>query len=284
MESQSDKNWIKEFIKDEMHYFQPMIGRSKKYNKSELENFRNETIKQRKLRISKELFDQLDGEVKYGIFKGMKMYPETWWGSLDLGLMCLGEYEKEIIEELHEGLGKIANPRTFIDIGAADGYYAVGVLHSRLAEKCICFELNQNGQKNIIKNHKLNNSPGKLEVYGDVFENFKQVISINEIKNSLILIDIEGAEFNFLNKEMLSQLKEATLLIEVHNWVDDFEETYREFLINASEFFKVKKILSSPRNFNGFEEELRSFTDDNRALLFSESRPCQMRFLKMTPL
>jgi hypothetical protein len=41
--------------------------------------------------------------------------------------------------------------------------------------------------------------------------------------------------------------------------------------------------MASEFNKNSIEEELRSYTDENRVLLFSESRPCQIRFLKLSP-
>lgn len=283
MESELNKSSLEEFIDSEMNYFKPMIERSKKYDQHELENFRKETIKERKLRISNELFFQLNNTVRYGIFQGMKINPQTWWGGLDLGAMCLGEYEKEVIEELKKEFQKSKGRKTFIDIGAADGYYAVGFLLSGLAEKSICFELSPAGRENIATNHALNNSPGTLEIHGDIFKDFEGVISTQELKNSIILIDIEGSEFNFLNKETLSLLKEAIIIIEIHNWIENFEHIYREFLINVSEYFQIEKIVPQPRNYNGFERELRSYTDENRVLLFSESRPCQMRFLKLSP-
>lgn len=283
MESEFNKNSIEEFIISEMNYFKPMIERSEKYNQSELEDFRKETIKERKLRISGELFHQLNNTVRYGLFQGMKLNSQTWWGSLDLGAMCLGEYEKEVLIELEQEFKKNRKPKTFIDIGAADGYYAVGALFSGLVEKCICFELSPAGRENIATNHALNNSPGILEIHGDIFEDFEKVITTKEFQDSVILVDIEGSEFTFLNKETLSLIKEATIIIEIHNWIENFEQTYREFLLNASEFFFIEKIKPRSRDFNSFEEELRSYTDENRVLLFSESRPCQMRFLKLSP-
>ena len=146
----------------------------------------------------------------------------------------------------------------------------------------------------FIKNYKIqyknqNNSNKFLLNLGEYFyktgekTDLEKAITTDALKNSIILIDIEGAEFKLLNKQTLALMKEATIIIEVHNWIENFEEMYRKFLIEASEFFQFERIRSLPRNFNGFEEELRFYTDENRVLLFSESRPCQMRFLKLVP-
>lgn len=274
-------NDLEEFIKKEIDYFEPMLKRGSQYSKEELFLFKQETISQRKYRVSHEVFSLMDGVVKYGPFKGLQLQSNPWWGSSDLGSMCLGLYEKEILDFL---FSKDLDSRdTFIDIGAADGYYAVGMLHSGRAKKAVCFELSQEGQDTILENWKKNHSSGLIEIYGDIFLNFEEAIKNIDMSKVITLIDIEGTEFDFLNDTTLAALKDSIVVIEIHNWVEQFIEKYSQFLRLASKYFKVEFVERVERPTVHFEE-LRSFTDDNRLLLTSEARPCLMRFIKLMPL
>ena len=98
-----------------------------------------------------------------------------------------------------------------------------------------------------------------------------------------VLIDIEGYEFELLTKEVIKQLQFSEVVIEIHNWIDDFETRYAQLLRDLSEYFNIEKIAPVERDTASYSE-LRGYTDDNRLLLVSERRPCLMRFLKLTPL
>ena len=117
---------IERFIQEEFEYFQPMIRRAKRATEASKASWRNETVSARSERISLETYDACNGEVKYGPFQGLSLNSKTGWGKSDLGAQCLGLYEKEILDDI--GSQEKGKYQTFIDIGAADGYYAVGML------------------------------------------------------------------------------------------------------------------------------------------------------------
>ena len=81
---------------------------------------------------------------------------------------------------------------------------------------------------------------------------------------------------------VLEKLLHSTIVIEIHNWINDFEHRYFAFLESAFNLFKVEVLSPVSRDIHKYQE-LRDFTDDNRLLLVSERRPCQMRFLKLSP-
>ena len=72
------------------------------------------------------------------------------------------------------------------------------------------------------------------------------------------------------------------MIIEIHNWIDGFENKYPLLLKNLARFFDIAIIAPSERNTQNIEL-LQSYTDDNRLLVSSERRPCLMRFLHLTP-
>ena len=271
---------LTDLISSELEYFRPMLERDKQSSFEQREIWRGETIRQRQKRISLELFKMLNGTVKYGPFKGLRLTHNPWWGQLDLGSQCLGLYEKEIlkfIENIEDG--QFTN---FIDIGAADGYYAVGVLSTGKIQRSICFEKTDKGREAIFTNWKNNGAIGQLVVKAKA--NFESIATLTEhdLERSLILIDIEGGEFELLNNDTIHKFRYSKILLEIHNWVTDFEEKYKNLLISLDEFFCIKIIKRVDRQVDNYME-LRDFTDDNRLLLISERRPCLMRFLELTP-
>ena len=274
-------NTAKQFIEKEREYFAPMNARETRSTAEERTAWRGETIRQRQERISLEVYEMVQGRVAYGPFEGMRLNRERWWGALDLGSQCLGLYEKEVLEQLT----LIQDERKydfFIDIGAADGYYTTGVLCSGLFNKAIAFEALPKGQDAILASWLENNSPGELEILGEATEHALVNLPNEALDSALVLVDVEGAEFDILSPIVLEKLLHSTIVIEIHNWINDFEHRYFAFLESAFNLFKVEVLSPVSRDIHKYQE-LRDFTDDNRLLLVSERRPCQMRFLKLSP-
>jgi len=74
--------------------------------------------------LTPEIWALTGGRVSSGPFRGLQLRPEVGWGDGDLCAKLLGAYE----HELHEILGAwLAQPRPSLVIGAAEGYYAVGL-------------------------------------------------------------------------------------------------------------------------------------------------------------
>ena len=271
---------IEEFIQDENEYFAPMLERQRGASEEQKEAWRKETIRERQARISREVFDKCNGTVQRGLFKGLKLAANPWWGGLDLGSQCLGYYEQEILELISELPDEAT--RTFIDIGAADGYYAVGMLLTKKAEKCICFEASEAGQAAIRDAWILNGAPGELEIYG--LANQTALLSLPKFEDgkTLALVDIEGGEFNLLTEAVIDKLAGSIVIIEVHEWETDFLTNYEALIYRLQKKFDLFKIPRTNKKVVN-DANLRDFTDDNRQLLVSERRPSNMRFLFLTP-
>jgi hypothetical protein len=266
------------FIQKEIEYFRPVIDN--RASDVSLENFRKETVSERQMRVSSETYELCGGQVKYGPFKDLRLGRNPWWGQLDLGSQCLGWYEKEILD-FFDGLVPLQFDN-FIDIGAADGYYAVGILHSKKILSATCFEQSQHGRDVIMENYQQNGSPGKLRIFGTATPEALLNLEGYEFHNALILVDIEGGEFDLFTKSVCNRLKRCTIILEIHHWVDNFFDRYKTFLGLAAEFFRISTIEPIDRPVN-LTPEIRHFPDASRLLLASEGRPCQMRFIKLEP-
>ena len=77
-----------------------------------------------------------------------------------------------------------------------------------MAEKAICFEVSEDGQRVIKENWMINKSPGELEVYGEANEQSIASIAATLPAKTLVLVDIEGFEFlRLMNKSNFQQTK-----------------------------------------------------------------------------
>lgn len=75
---------IEDFIKSEIEYFKPILDAQNSLSKEQLNTYRSETLTQRKNRISLETYELCKGTVSEGLFTGLKLQCDTYWGANDL--------------------------------------------------------------------------------------------------------------------------------------------------------------------------------------------------------
>ena len=229
----------------------------------------DETV--RRYRLGQVLSDHFENTVAYGPFKGLVLSDTSWWGAADRGSMLLGFYEKEVLNSL-EVFAKDRD--TFIDIGAADGYYAIGVVASGLFSESFCFELSEEGQAAIEKNAKRNSVADRVHIFGEANEGFMSGITEKfavNLGNTVFLLDIEGAEFHVVNEAFLQEVSRAALIIEIHDWEAPSQSGVDELVNLAQKYFEVSWLTMGARDLSGFME-LQDWPDDDRWILCSESR------------
>ena len=231
--------------------------------------------------LSSELSESMKHTVKYGAFKGLKFTSENWWGGSDRAGMLLGIYEKEILDSVMSVPKKW---NIFIDLGAADGYYSIGTLISGRFKKSYSFEISPKGQEVIKKNAILNNVSKKIEIFGEATINFYDQIPKKDLSQSVILIDIEGAEFNLLNKKVFENLKNSIIFIEIHEWFfKDGEKRLKQLMNDAKPFFKASELTTTSRDLSIFPE-LSNLNDSERWLIASEGRGRLMTWIRLDPI
>ena len=218
--------------------------------------------------------------VAHGIFKDMKLNRNIYWSKNDLTTHILGVYEKHILDQLIK-FSKHKNT-IFIDIGAADGYFAIGSAYSGLFQKVYAFEIQKNGREILSENAKANNCDKNIIIKSEAnFNTLKEIIDIHT--SAVILIDIEGGEFTLLNDQTLKLLRNCNVVIELHpSLVKDGNKKESELINSAKKFFKFSLIKRENYNPNLYEE-LDSFSDEERLLAFSEGREANMNWLILEP-
>tara|TARA_X000000950_G_scaffold286932_1_gene397352 strand:- start:2868 stop:3704 length:837 start_codon:yes stop_codon:yes gene_type:complete len=233
--------------------------------------------------FNKIIYSKFKGLVTYGPFKGMYISSNTQWNNFDIVPKLLGTYERHIQEEIINIINKKNKNSIFIDIGAADGFYAVGVSMQKKIDKTIAFEINSKSKDILILNALRNNVRNKIKIFDKASKNliFKH---LNYKDNFIILIDIEGAEYDLLDKNILEKLSQIRLeiIIELHEFTDDQKLKSSELIQNSAEFFRCKFIKPMLIDNNKFDI-LNSCPDDMRYISFSEKRPALMRWIRLTP-
>ena len=168
-------------------------------------------------------------EIQSGPFKGMR------WGGIGIGSSLtpklLGTYELE----LHGKIEELPIFDLVIDVGAAEGWYAVGLLHRHLARKVIAFEMTEAGQKNLRANAQRNSLPSdRIEIKGEcTVEALRSMLaSLPSSANFRLLIisDCEGFEGKLFCTEILRLCPAAHFIIETH---DHFEPGVHERLVGS---------------------------------------------------
>lgn len=246
-----------------------------------LSDFERAIVKQRRKRVSNQIFDRYNGLVQYGPFKGLKLDGRSNVSRGPLGLKIFGLYEPSVLSEIikRQPFGDLIN------IGAADGYFSLGLLRAGFAKRSICFEITEEGRAAIKRNAEKNGLADRVVILGEAKQDIgEQLANANFIsENSLVLCDIEGAEFSLFTPNFIDTLKNSTIIIEIHDKVLSMDASHRAKLIDLhAPYFDTKLIIAGPADWGGISD-LEELTDNDRALVTSEGRKAIGEWLIATP-
>jgi hypothetical protein len=152
------------------------------------------------------------GRVFSGPFTGMS-YIRGVTGSA-LGPKLLGSYE----QELHGVIGEIvaAGFDPVIHVGAAEGYYAVGLLTRMPGGLAWAFESEPDGQRQLRELAALNGVSERLTVAGTCAPADLARALPADGPPPLVVMDVEGAEAELLDPGACPALRRAAILVELH--------------------------------------------------------------------
>jgi hypothetical protein len=152
------------------------------------------------------------GKLMYGPFQGLTYTPRSVGSTL--GPKTLGVYEKELHALIASLAGRYQN---LINIGAAEGYYAVGLALLWKLNSVIAFETEAAGRDLIISNAKANGLEKIIQVKGRCDMPDLQT-ALESSQGSLVLMDVEGAELRLLDPVKITQLRRNDILVETHDF------------------------------------------------------------------
>ena len=152
-----------------------------------------------------------DFTILNGPFKGIK-YPSIDITELTLAPKISGSYEGHLNPIINEIIKTPYN--NIIDIGCAEGYYAVGFAKHLPNTIVHCYDINEYDLAFCKKMADLNN------VHNLTYNNFcspETLINFDYGQRSLIFCDCEGYELELFNDKVIPALANTNVLVEMHD-------------------------------------------------------------------
>jgi len=210
-----------------------------------------------------------------GPFRGMNYLSESTGSSLTPKL--LGTYEMELHPAIEQVLA--APPKLVVDVGSAEGYYAVGLAWRCPKIHVVTFDTFGYARVLARKLARLNNLSSRVTVRARC-EPLALAAALQAEPDALVLSDCEGYELTLLDPAAVPPLGNARILVEMH-----------DFLVNDATVILMKRFESThnvtridavPRTLADFPKDVKG-PDAWKLEALNERRPPGMSWLYMVP-
>lgn len=216
--------------------------------------------------------------VQAGPFRGMQYVDQSYWSAYIPKL--LGIYERELSGYIEEA---VALPfQTVVDIGAAEGYYAVGLAMRMRDAKVIAFEMETAAQELLGKLARLNHVSNRVAIEGECTSRSLSAV-LKTSGRTLLICDAEGGEAFLLDPVRIPELAVCHILVELHDHV--LSGMSVEIRDRFAESHDITHVLESKRDRsefpyqNVFTRILPTYVD----WAVSEVRRCTISWYWMQP-
>ena len=259
-----------------------------------IKNFKNDGLNGFFYRLIKKLYSRskynldqkilkiTNNQIISGLYKDTYLVGKNNWGVHDFSSKLLGVYEEQVQKKILD-IKERYNLEYLINFGSSDGFHILGLIKNKIFKKGFAFEIDP-AEKLILKeNIEKNNLSEKIEVFGKAnFEEIFNTLDSEKLKKSLFLIDIEGGEFDLFTPECIKKLERSFFIIEKHDFLISDIKKKKDFDNLLKNYFDIEIIKNSGRNPFAFDF-LKDLSDDERWLIMSEGRPCEMHWIMLHP-
>ena len=192
----------------------------------------------------------------------------------------LGSYERE----LHAVIARIlaTEHSDIVDIGCAEGYYAVGfaMLFPRAAVHA--FDTSPRARRLCSEMARLNGVAERLILGGRCDDTTLERLALGD--RALILSDCEGYEARLFTGRVAARLAAHDVLIEVHDALDpDLSKRLQALFEHTHDVTVVESIDDKRKLRNGGFPEIAGYDTKTQHRLVSEGRHGLMEWLYFTP-
>lgn len=179
-----------------------------------------------------------DCVIHSGPFKGMK-YIERASGSALLPKL-LGTYERELNLAIEEAISR--SPSLILDVGCAEGYYAMGLARRLPNANVVAFDIDSHARMACKELARANDVGTRVSVLGRCDHNELRT----RIKPfTLLICDCEGFEWHLLDAAQVPSLAGADMLVELHG--KSAEECMLEIRNRLGETHELQFIAAESR-------------------------------------
>ena len=217
--------------------------------------------------------------VQQGPFQGMRLVTKSA-GSAYIPKL-LGIYERELRDAVESLIAW--KPDQVVDLGAAEGYYAVGMARRLPQAKIHAFEMMPDAQALLARNAKANDVRDQIEIHGEATAANLQPL-LSHFGRTCVICDVEGAERQLLDPGVIPALKKTPVLVELHDFIDP--EITALLKQRFQETHHIKHIWQTGRSRTEFPWNTlytRLLPKTYLDWSVSEWRPVRMAWFWMTP-
>lgn len=215
--------------------------------------------------------------VQAGPFAGMALQDRISRANGDLLPKLLGCYEAELHSIIEEIVA--AEPDLVVNVGAAEGYYAVGL--ARLLPNAFIhvFDTDAGAQEACRLAAASNDVKARVSVAGQCSPDLLQAI-LPRGRTPVVICDCEGYERTLIDLQRVPALRAAMLLIECHDFIDaSVTQTLADRLNATHTLIGIREGARDP-NSSPLLQRLESL---DRWLAVCENRPTMMHWLVARP-
>lgn len=212
--------------------------------------------------------------VKHGPFKGL-IYPDFISHGSTIFPKILGCYEKE----LHEIISHIGEKKysEIIDIGSAEGYYAVGLAINMPNAKVYAFDIDEEARLFCEKMSDLNLVSNRVIIGRECNNNTLANFSFSD--KGLIICDCEGYEKELFTLENVKNLSNCDLIIETHDFIDLTISKHIETVFYKTHNIKIIESIDDNIKAKTYTyPETSNLNLLTKKRIFSEGRPAIMEW------
>ncbi len=201
--------------------------------------------------------------VRRGPFAGM-VYPDCHVGHANtLAAKLMGAYEMELTDVL---LGLALMPFTrIVNIGAGEGYYAVGLARAMPDVIVDAFETDSGERKLCATLAQINGVGERITIHGTCdLRALRRTVT----GSTFVVCDCEGCERELLRPDAVQGLSDATVLVELHPMIDP--RIPDALVARFADTHEVTRLRGQPRNPADWAE-VEGLPPDDAEVLLTES-------------
>jgi hypothetical protein len=221
--------------------------------------------------------DELGLAVRRGPFEGLR-FIEAAVAAPHLAdclpAKLIGSYEQELHPSLERLIG--AGFPAVVNVGAAEGYYAVGLALRMPEARVHAFEIDDGRRELCRELARANGVEDRVHAEGECDPAWLAGLE----DDCLVVVDCEGCEVELLGQEQAANLSGSALVVELHDHIDPRSSRQVDELFSPTH--EIERVVATPR-YTGDFPELEFLGWKNRELAISEVRTHPMAWAVLTP-
>ena len=217
--------------------------------------------------------------VQNGVFKGLK-YPRAAAIHSTFFPKILGSYECELEPALREIARGASVYDTIVDVGCAEGYYAIGLLRLMPQARCHAFDSRPTARiacRQMAEHNEI--AANRLHI-----SSFCDAAMLEDIliasPRALVISDCEGYEKRLFSDISTAVIAPHDILIETHDCFDiEISTLLKKRLASSHELTSFHSVDDVQKALSYRFPELSDYSLAERRVLLAEERATQMEWL-----